>query len=486
MSCYELRSRRLRVEAQKPLPIFYKDVMLKSYVYAFSQQSNPDCHLQMWTNFQLLQHYRSKDAAHKVSLDENDLLTHRQWLGKSFPNFYKWMQTKQGPELSSYFEEAINEAPLYPYFYQKDANFFSASYNPIETAERRIFSPFFMKEARQSELSYLLPIYEESGFFYCYDVETEKYEKIECESVDQLLTSDFTTGQQKALPSHLTNLHLKLKNAGRRSFVQACDLSMAVQDKFIPRELGPYKLLLLNLGLNHLNETIEADHPDFLIFKEMQIEMENQEINWKSDVCKKEHLIEYALAEIFKENDHLLNKVKKHVDFYFKTWSRFEDELTTLVDQEGNPLKDKKIDRFLPGTEQMLAYCLMKNVQYLWLTAISSTAFCHHLGLPSFVQFISCIVGPSRYCQAAYEKKEGESFIDLWKEIRGELIKKFPCQQDWVSFSGHGMVISFDSDLIEQQNQCKIKNLQLAEELGIAGIDSLYGKEMDLFYRRSS
>jgi hypothetical protein len=65
------------------------------------------------------------------------------------------------------------------------------------------------------------------------------------------------------------------------------------------------------------------------------------------------------------------------------------------------------------------------------------------------------------------------------------LIVKFPGQKDWVSFSGHGVVMSFDEDLIARQNERKIDNLPLAQDLGFAEVNSVHGKVLDVFYRQS-
>ena len=131
----------------------------------------------------------------------------------------------------------------------------------------------------------------------------------------------------------------------------------------------------------------------------------------------------------------------------------------------------------------MLAYCLMKNIQFLWVSAISSTAFCRHTALPKIALWLPLIPGPLQYRKAVYQKKEGSSFIEVWKEVAARLQAVFPQQKDWVSFSGHGMVFSFDSDIIQQQNKRSISDPELANDLGVAGIDSLYGKDMDVFYR---
>jgi hypothetical protein len=445
----------------------------------------------MWTNFQRLQDYRSRDPSGegRASMDEEDFLQHREWLGKSFIDYANWLQAKNQPAIRAYFEDALQEAPLYPHFYDAQGNnFFNGSLNPLEKGERAVLSPFFMKEASLAQLSSLLPIYEEEGHYFCYDLDTRRYEEIPfddpSQGMSQLQQSMLTPGQRRALPPNFTALQLE-RRPGRRGFISAIDPSIAVQERYVPRELGTYKLLLLNLGLDNNNELIQPNQPDSAVAGELQTTMTDMESPWAPEHCQKEHLIEHALADIFKEDPELFETVKQRVDFYFKNWSRYENELNTLRDQNGTLIRDKNWERYLPGPEQMLAYSLMKNIQYLWVNAISSNAFCHHLGLPSAAKYIPLMVGPARYRRAAYADQQGQSFIDVWRKVRGRLVERFPDKKDWVSFSGHGMVVSFDPDLIQKQNERNINHRQLANDIGLAGIDSLHGKEMDLFYRRT-
>lgn len=464
-----------------------------SPVYAFSQQSNPDCHLRMWRNFQQLQEYRGRqlNGGGAVEIGEEDFLSHRDWLGGGFAEFDRWLQAKNQPALREYLQDSLQEAPLYPHFYDsRGNNFFQENAGFFERGERRCLSPFFMKRAEQGELTQILPFYEEGGRYLCYDRNEREYREVpDVASIDQLQQSDLTPGQRQALPHNFTTLRLAERKSGNRTFITAINPSIAVEaglgeERFVPRELGTYKLLLLNLGLDHRNESIPPQHGDYRLVEELRETMAASETAWDPALCQKERLMEYEIAEIFKEDPQLFNRVRERVDFYFSSWSRYENELTTLRDQRGEALNDKNWQRYLPGREQMLAYCLMKNVQYLWVDAISSTAFCHHIGMPGFVKHLPLMVGPARYRRAAYVRQGEQSFIDVWQEVRGRLREKFPDRQDWVSFSGHGMVVSFDADLIQRQNERQIHSTQLATDLGFAGIDSLHAKEMDLFYKR--
>jgi hypothetical protein len=282
-----------------------------------------------------------------------------------------------------------------------------------------------------------------------------------------------------ALPQ-FPSLKLTTVKAGNREFIKAFDPTLVTP--FVPRHLATYKLLLLTLGLDSNHCTIEENHPDFEVSQALQTETRG--CSWDPAICKKEDLIECALADLFKKDPLLFEKTKKVVDFYFKIYSRIEKDLPQLKDEKGAPFKEKNIDRYIPGKEQMLAYCLMKNVQYLWFAAISSKVFCRHLGLPLLGRLLPWLPGPSQYRRAAYQSYQGDSFISVWKEISAHLRTVFPEKKDWASFSGHGMVASFDPDLIEQQNKKKIINKPLIKDLNISLIHSLHGKEMDVFYRK--
>lgn len=383
-------------------------------------------------------------------------------------------------------KEAVKSAPLYPYFFDVNGNnYFTSSWSFFERAERKSLSPYFLKEAIFSQTAYEIPIFEKHGNYFCYDVTKQDYAPVENNGTLHPEGFSLSQGQLKALPWNFHQLELSRSNHGK---ILAYDRSLPIEGKFIPRQLGTYKLLLLNLGLDNNNNPLDArdgqlNDMELNVHKELKECMKISMTSWSPDVCKKEHLIEYCLAEVFKQDQGLFDQVCDHVDFYFRSWSRYEVDIYQLCDQNGDRLSTKNLCRYLPGREQMLAYCLMINIQYLWLSAISSVAFCYHLGLPSLFSHIPFLVGPNQYRKAAYRLKNGISFIDLWKVVKRKLQEKFPDKLDWVTFSEHGMVISFDPDLIKTQNARRISNVGLAEDLGIAGIDSLYGREMDVFYR---
>lgn len=481
----------LCVVAQKIQAIWQKILgNSPSFQYAFSQQGNNDCHLQMWVNFHRLQELRAEHPTKQLVLRDANFKTCRQWLAEAFVHFQKWVAARNGQQLNTYFTDALQQAPCAPeLFTPKGKRYSSESWNPIERGERRIFSPAFLDQVESDDLSYTLPIFEEEGSYFCYHQETRQYELIQFRSLEKGLSPAnliLSNGQRASLPPHFDSLKL-IKLPGKKTrFIQAIDPALAVGERFVPRHLGTYKLLLLNLGLDASHEAITNEHPDASIVTELQTGMDKEKTPWSSEYCKKEYLIEHALATLFQQDQKLAAKVQQYVDFFFRTWGRYEQDLWQFRNGKGCLFTKRAIDRYLPGKEQMLAYCLMKNIQFLWVCSMSSTAFCRHMGLPKIAQWLPFVPGPSQYRKAAYQKMEGHNFIEIWKEVSTKIQEAFPQQKDWVSFSGHGMLFSFDSDLIQQQNQRSIDDLSLAEDLGVAGIDSLYGKEMDVFYRRKA
>lgn len=445
--------------------------------YAFSQQINPDCHIQMWVNFNRLQELRAKNPARKLILEPTDFKTHRQWLGLTFSHFQRWLTALNGPYMRKYMEGALEQAPCAPeVFNPSGKRYIDDCWNPIERGERFVFTPTFLEQVDEDELSYTLPMYEDKGNYFCYNQLSKEYEpvKLDNRSPPKL---DLSEGQRASLPSHVDTLNL-IKLPGKIHLIQALDPGLAIGAGFVPLHLGTYKLLLLNFGLDAGHQQKNTD-----AILELQTAMRQTNSPWSLENCRKEYLMEHAITTMFQKDRALALKVQNHIDFFFRTWGRYEQDLYQLRNKQGHTFAPKAIDQYLPGKEQMLAYCLMKNIQFLWVSAISSTAFCRHLALPKFARWLPLTPGPSRYQKAAYQKKEGINFIQVWQEVASRLQAEFPQQKDWVSFSGHGMVFSFDSDLIQQQNKRSISNLKLAQDLGLAGIDSLYGKDMDVFYK---
>lgn len=261
-----------------------------SFRYAFSQQSNADCHLQMWVNFNRLQELRAKNPSRKLVLETADFKTHRQWLGSTFLHFQKWLAARNGPRMRGYITGALKQAPCAPELFKSTGKrYLDESWNPIERGERSVFSPVFLEKVRHEDLSYTLPMYEEKGTYFCYNQETSQYEQVQLQSLEDGLSPTnliLSEGQRASLPPHFNSLKL-IKLPGKTQFIQALDQGLAIGKRFIPRHLGTYKLLLLNFGFDAYHHAMNTEHPDSGAMLELQTAMRQMNTPWSLENCKK-------------------------------------------------------------------------------------------------------------------------------------------------------------------------------------------------------
>src|SRR4029078_6542253 len=209
----------------------------------------------------------------------------------------------------------------------------------------------FLEQVRSDELSYTLPMFEAAGNYFCYDRETRQYEHMQLRCLEGGLSPAnliLSHGQRASLPSHFDSLQL-IKLPGQKHFIQAMDQGLELGERFIPKHLGTYKLLLLNLGLDANHDAMTDAHPDAGAGLELQMAMHEADTPWSSEHCKKEHLIEHALAALFHQDQVLAAKVQQHVDFFFRTWGRYAQDLSQLRDGQGHAFSQQSIDRYLPG-----------------------------------------------------------------------------------------------------------------------------------------
>jgi len=78
--------------------------------------------------------------------------------------------------------------------------------------------------------------------------------------------------------------------------------------------------------------------------------------------------------------------------------------------------------------------------------------------------------------------QQPQSFLDVWQKIATHL-KRQP-RKNWISFDGHGWVISFDPQIIDLQLQNVIYNKKLFNDLGITAIESWIGGMLPIFYKK--
>lgn len=95
----------------------------------------------------------------------------------------------------------------------------------------------------------------------------------------------------------------------------------------------------------------------------------------------------------------------------------------------------------------------------------------------------------SAYKYSAYAKKRVAitnnfvSYMDVWKKITQKLFEKYG-NKNWISFSGHGTIFSFDNDILQKQGVMKNEDFKVLKDLGFAIIDSWLGTELNTFYKK--
>jgi hypothetical protein len=145
---------------------------------------------------------------------------------------------------------------------------------------------------------------------------------------------------------------------------------------------------------------------------------------------------------------------------------------------------------FLPSEEYVLAYALSKNAWYLAIGSINNEAFYKALTNDTgFIRSIALGIKWSAYKNGAYAKNQvgagqgAVSYMDIWKKITQKLSEKYG-NKNWISFSGHGTIISFDNNILKKQSAMKNGDPKVLDDLGFAIIDSWLGTELNTFYKK--
>jgi hypothetical protein len=322
-------------------------------------------------------------------------------------------------------------------------------------------------------------------------VSTQKKTEVHFLTEPQLPHFYKLTPEQKkflGLPDHTTLNHLVLSSLGHE---------MGFKYRYLPQQSevnsyymsGLLQLMLFCMGVDNNNKMIELGHPLYEAHRALQQEMQASDTNpWALPSFKKENLLEYHIAKMIQNDPVLKNKIKKTVDLFFPEWFYY-NQLDNLYDSPDpnsrRSLKDKK--KYLLGEDLFLAYAYASNLRYLWAAATSRKAFNAVLEIDPIVANLMRLPlapGPNQLMRNAQLKtKEGYSFLDVWKEIQTNLVNGPDGPKELASFSGHGVVMSFYPDLIEQQKLNGLENPQVMKKLNFALIDSYYGEQLSPMYR---
>jgi hypothetical protein len=213
---------------------------------------------------------------------------------------------------------------------------------------------------------------------------------------------------------------------------------------------------------------------------------------WNRKFFSKSNFLQHTIAQLLKKNKRLFEEAKQTVDFYFSQWGMYSKYLNLMADGEifGIGKKRYYVDLakyFVPDEEYMLAYAITQNAWLLWLGSVNKGAFYKAL-TDSSNAWRGLLLGINwdgfkrkAYVQQSISKKRRISFIELWKKIVHKVKRK--ARKNWISFSGHGCVISFDNAVIAKQRETHLHDAHLFNDLMFTAIESWLAKELDSFYK---
>lgn len=493
---------------------------LKTNLYLFPQQGNDSvCHCLFIFNFCLLKQIKYKFTDYVWR-------THEDWAGITFSGISAWqiaMNKLTNPSLNdnqafaTYQQQLLKQGIHLENIYTDSGKvYYKSSLNPLSNLQKIWLSPyhFVCAEKHPDAVQKTLPLYSDGKDYFIFDVQNQYYKKLQKVanyfddlSGELLCLSSGAFGVLKHKKScvKLTSRdqqYLGLPNYSyldgykiKPIFNNNTEFKYGYKYQYLPKQatqnlyfhVGLFQLLNLAMGVDRENNLIDHNHKLYPVYINLREEMNKHPDNpWaSSEFCAKNNL-EYHLAELFKQDLQLMQEVMQANKYPFNTFEHYEnlDYLYNSKDKNTRKsLSDSKL--LLPGKEQMLAYSFSQSLLTVWIAAVSEKALYSVLELPVYLRFIFYFANRSyhkKILKTVYNKKDqSRSFIALWQYIKQKLQQQGI--EELFSFDGHGVVISFDEQLIKMQNtHMNIVAPKLMQDLGFTVIDSLYADVVKPWY----
>lgn len=235
---------------------------------------------------------------------------------------------------------------------------------------------------------------------------------------------------------------------------------------------GLYKLMLMAVKVNKANDVVSdvCNDQESLEILDFYQHMNSVDNPWSG--IDRESFLGYRLAKLFKEDACLKQNALSVVDVFFKSFGFYLDARDHLG------LAEKMRD--LPGEEQMLAYCFCQSLRKVYAACISAEALAGVLELDKDeLEAVDILSLKSIFKEKFSEIQEGGvSYQSVWQNIKQKL--GITEGNDFVTFDGHGAVLSFDTRALKAQ---VFEDRYIAEELGFAVVDSSYAPSLVPFYK---
>ncbi len=482
-------------------------------------------------------------------LSQVDFLSRREWLGENQEMLVAWHNLmaelckpdakEKYPHIYAYITQGIERAPVLPHYYDEDGEIpFKGLGGVIEFGEL----PFFMidVEALQQvsfrvmctdidfedmispdNLGLKTGIVNDHGEYKIYNAETKEYVSIEdlewisveeeerdskTVSVVKIDREKMSSDDSKAYPLPPEGYEIVMRNVRGLGFSQFGVVNElgggfklpnkdGEEHTYIPFQMSLAKLLFLAAGIDEDNQRIDASHPLHGAKKELQALMRKDEKNlWHPDNLNPDKLMQYQLANIFKDNPDLFRQAKGVVDVFIKNWENHQKvNGGVYFNDAGEQMEILGNRDYLLGDEQAVAYYLMQSIRMAWYSSINPEVLINamEMGLPSGLaplthQFLAAKLKAKHRIRLEDGSIVEKSFLNVWDELREELRDRTAGKsQDFMSFDDHGWVVSLDPELIERQNAGRVYDRRLLSRLGIAGIESWWGSELNLWYKQA-
>jgi len=426
--------------------------------YMFSQQMAEVCFLSCWHNLKHVQYLRNVDGC---MLNESGQFLHPdqaktrvEWFLDTALPFAQWYKLFKDAKSLVYFSQFLERVKTTSITVQ-DGEEYLKQLDEVSQLTGKYYFPHLLTEdeialhVNNVPFSTLLKI--EENLVNVSDVNSVFHEFLKWDETEQ----------------RYINL-LVISVLGH--FIPHATHALFDEDRVF-YNFGLYKIMLMVLKVNKNNDIVDEFSTDgeSLEILDFYRTMNSVDNPWKD--IDREFFLEYRVARIFKENNALKQEALSVVDIFFKSFGFYWDARDKLG------LTEKMQD--LPGEDQILAYCFCQSLRKIY------TACINHDALAGVIEFdkdelesIDVLRLKDMFRTKFYEVgEEGKSYADVWRQIKQELDIKDG--NDFVTFDGHGAVLSFDARALKAQI---FEDRDLAEKLGFAIIDSSYAKNMKPFY----
>lgn len=513
--------------------------------YCFTQQFNDSCHISPLMNLKILE--KIKRVGYDLS--KVDFYSKREWIGENQEMLIAWHDlmaklceanaSEKYPELYKYMMGGFDQGPILPHFYQEDG---SRSFRGLKGLLDFGMLPYFfidMDDIKKTTFNIMgcnidfgemisheylglnTSIVNDSGIYKIYNSETKAFvpiddldwisiEKEEGDSIEKSMVKvnreSMTEGDRGRYPLPPEGYDIVMHKSDGLGFseigvVNRLGGGFKIKDSndevhsYIPFQMSLLKLLFLTSGIDEENNPISREHSLYGAYQELRDLMSGKQENlWNSQNLEPNKLLQYHLAEMFKEDKDLFRKAKGVVDVLIGKWKNHSRLLNgEFYDQNNKQMNRERVKDYILGDEQAVAYYFMHNIRMAWYSSINPKVMIHWFdkGLPKMLgplahQYLLGQLKAPHRIRLEDGSVVTRSFLQVWDEMLNTLKQRDTRgRTDFMSFDDHGWVVSFDETLIEMQNNCHVYDKTLLKRLGIAGIESWGGSDLGLWYKKN-